>query len=82
MATTKFGAFPWFEMSRSMIEPTLRALRLGNTTFDALFYDVGRMVTDPFLHGSIVVKEATVSLSPRFSEMTQGFSQLNLSVCS
>jgi hypothetical protein len=82
MATTRPFAFSWFETSRSMIEPTLRALKLGNTTFDALFYDVGRMVTDLFLHGSTIVKEGTVSLSPRFSEMTKGFRQLDLSAAS
>jgi hypothetical protein len=82
MVTTRSGAYPWLEISRSMIEPTLSALRLWNTAFDGLFYDVGRMVSDLFLHGQIIVKGATVSLSPRFSEMTKGFSQLDLSASS
>src|SRR5258708_37195648 len=78
MATTGSDAFTW----PPFIEPTLRALRLGNTALDALFYDVGRMVTDLFLHGSIVVKGAAVSPSSRISEMTKGFSQLDLSALS
>jgi len=82
MATTGSDAFNWFEVPRPFLEPTLRALRLGNTALDALFYDVNRMVTDLFLHGSIVVKGAAVSPSSRFSEMTKGFSQLDLSALS
>ena len=42
----------WFEVPRPLIEPTLRALRLGNTALDALFYDVSAVVTDLLLHGS------------------------------
>jgi hypothetical protein len=53
MATTESDAFSWFDIPRPLIEPTLRAL-LGNTAFDALFYDVSRVVTDLFLHGSIM----------------------------
>ena len=82
MATTGSDAFNWFEVPRPFLEPTLRALRLGNTALDALFYDVNRMVTDLFLHGSIVVKGAAVSPSSGFSEMTKGFSQLDLSALS
>src|SRR6202047_5023494 len=78
MATTGSDAFTW----PPFIEPALRALRLGNTTLDALFYDVNRMVTDLFLHGSIVVKGAAVSPSSRLSEMTKGFRQLDLSALS
>jgi hypothetical protein len=55
---------------------------LGNTALDSLFYDVNTMVTDLFLHGSIIVKGADVSLPSRFSEMTKGFSQLDLSALS
>src|SRR5467141_981785 len=58
MSTTGSDAFSWFEVPRPFLEPTLRALRLGNTALDALFYDVGRMVTDLFLHGSIFVVDA------------------------
>jgi hypothetical protein len=82
MATTGSDAFTWFEVPRPFLEPTLRALRLGNTALDALFYDVSRMVTDLFLHGSIVVKGEAVSPSSRISEMTKGFSQLDLSALS
>jgi hypothetical protein len=82
MATTGSDAFTLFEVARPFLEPTLRALRLGNTALDALFYDVNRMVTDLFLHGSIVVKGAAISPSSRFSEMTKGFSQLDLSALS
>jgi hypothetical protein len=82
MATTGSDAFNWFEVPRPFLEPTLRALRLENTALDALFYDVNRMVTDLFLHGSIVVKGAAVSPSSRFSEMTKDFSQLDLSALS
>jgi hypothetical protein len=82
MSTTGSDAFSWFEVPRPFLEPTLRALRLGNTALDALFYDVSRMVTDLFLHGSIVVKGAAVSPSSRISEMTKGFSQLDLSALS
>jgi hypothetical protein len=82
MSTTGSDAFSWFEMSRPFVEPTLRALSLGNTALDGLFYDVGRMVTDLFLHGSIIVKGTVVSPSSRFSQMTKGFSQLDLSALS
>ena len=78
MATTGSDAFTW----PPFIEPALRALRLGNTALDALFYDVSRMVTDLFLHGSIVVKGTVVSPSSGISEMTKGFSQLDLSALS
>jgi len=78
MATTGSDAFTW----PPFIEPTLRALRLGNTALDALFYDVSRMVTDLFLHGSIVVKGAAVSPSSGISEMTKGFRQLDLGALS
>ena len=82
MSMTGSEAFNWFEIPRPFIEPTLRALRLGNTALDSLFYDINTMVTDLFLHGSIVVKGADVSLPSRFSEMTKGFSQLDLSALS
>jgi hypothetical protein len=82
MSMTEPDAFNWFEIPRPFIEPTLRALRLGNTALDALFYDVNTMVTDLFLHGSIVVKGANVSPPSRFSELTKGFSQLDLSALS
>ena len=83
MATTGSDAFTW----PPFIEPTLRALRLGNTALDALFYDVNRMVTDLFLHGSIVVKGTVVSPSSGISdsgisEMTKGLSQLDLGALS
>jgi hypothetical protein len=78
MATTGSDAFTW----PPFIEPALRALRLGNTALDALFYDVNRMVTDLFLHGSIVVKGTVVSPSSGISEMTKGFSQLDLGALS
>src|SRR5438874_13091556 len=82
MSTMGSDAFSWFEIRRPFIEPTLRALSLGNTALDGRFYDVGRMVTDLFLHGSIIVTGAVVSPSPRFSEMTKGFTQLDLSASS
>jgi hypothetical protein len=82
MTKTGSDAFSWFEIPEQLIKPTLGALRRGNTAFDALFYDVSRMLTDLFLHGSIVVTGTAVSPSPRFSEMTTGFSQLDLSASS
>src|SRR6516165_11133234 len=72
----------WFEVPRPLIEPTLRALRLGNTALDALFYDVSAVATDLLLHGSIVVAEAEETPSWRISEMTKAFSQLDLSALS
>ena len=72
----------WFEVPRPLIESTLRALRLGNTALDALFYDVSAVVTDLLLHGSIVVAEAEGAPSWRISEMTKAFSQLDLSALS
>ena len=83
MATTGSDAFTW----PPFIEPALRALRLGNTALDALFYDVNRMVTDLFLHGSIVVKGTVVSPSSGISdsgisEITKGLSQLDLGALS
>jgi hypothetical protein len=82
MTKTGSDAFGWFEIPEPLIKPTLCALRLGNTAFDALFYDVSRMLTDLFLHSSIIVTGTAVSPSPRFSEMTKGFSQLDLSASS
>jgi hypothetical protein len=74
--------FTFFEIPWPWIETTLCALKLWNTAFDALFYDVGGMATGLLLHGSIVVKTAAVSPSARFSEMTKGFSQLDLGALS
>jgi hypothetical protein len=82
MSMTGSDAFNWFEIPRPFIEPTLRALRMGNTALDALFYDVNTMVTDLFLHGSIVVKGTDISPRSRFSELTRGFSQLDLGALS
>jgi hypothetical protein len=82
MTTMGSDAFSWFEIPRPLIQPALRALKSGNTAIDALFYDVGRMVTDLFLHGSTIVKGPDVSLSPRFAGMTKGFTQLDLSASS
>jgi hypothetical protein len=82
MATMGHDTFTCFEIPRPWIETTLRALKLWNTALDALFYDVSGMATGLFLHGSIVVKAEAVSPSARFSEMTKGFSQLDLSALS
>jgi hypothetical protein len=82
MSMTGSDAFNWFEIPRPFIEPTLRALRMGNTALDALFYDVNTMVTDLFLHGSIVVKGTDISPRSRFSELTRGFTQLDLGALS
>jgi hypothetical protein len=57
MAIAGSDMLSWFEVPRPLIEPTLRALRLGNTVLDVLFYDVSAVVTDLLLHGSIVVAE-------------------------
>jgi len=73
MAMTGSDMLSWFEVPPPLIEPTLRALRLGNTALDVLFYDVNRVVTDLLLHGSIVV-ESGETRSLRISEMTQAFS--------
>jgi hypothetical protein len=82
MATMEPDTFTCFEIPRPWIEATLRALKLWNIAFDALFYDVGGMATGLFLHGSIVVKAAAVSPLARFFEITSGFSQLDLSALS
>jgi hypothetical protein len=82
MATIGSDMLSWFEVPRPMIEPALRALRLGNTVLDALFYDVNTVVTDLLLHGSIVVAGAGETSSLRTSEMTKTFSQLDLSALS
>ena len=81
MAMTGSDMLSWFDVPRPLIEPTLRALRLGNTALDVLFYDVNRVVTDLLLHGSIVVGSGETR-SLRISEMTQAFSQLDLSALS
>jgi len=81
MAMTGSDMLSWFEVPRPLIEPTLRALRLGNTALDVLFYDVNRVVTDLLLHGSIVV-ESGETRSLCISEMTKAFSQLDLSALS
>jgi hypothetical protein len=75
---TGYGPLSWFEISRPLISPTLCALSYGNTAFDALFYDVSKMVTDLFLHG-ILVKGAVVPPCAHFSERTKAFSQIDLS---
>jgi hypothetical protein len=82
MATMGPDTFTGFELPRPWIETALRALTLWNTAFDALFYDVSGMATGLFLNGSIIVKTAAVSPSARFSEMTKGFGQLDLSALS
>ena len=74
---TGWDPLSWFEMPRPLINPTLHALSFGNTAFDALFYDVSRMVTDLFMHG-ILVKGAVVPPFARFSEMTKAFSEVDL----
>lgn len=56
----------FYEVQRPFIEPILRSCRLWNTTFDALFYDVGLFTTALFTKGTIVVTEARAnSNSPR-----------------
>jgi hypothetical protein len=82
MAMTGSDMLSWFEVPRPLIEPALRALRLGNTALDVLFYDVNRVVTDLLLHGSVVVAEAGETPSSGISEMTKAFSQLDLSALS
>ena len=46
MATTGSDTLSWFEVPRPFIEPVLRALRLGNTALDTLFYDVNTVAAD------------------------------------
>ena len=82
MAATEFDMLNWFEVPRPLVEPTLRALRLGNTALDAAFYDVSRLVTDLLLHGSIVVAAAGETPSLPISEMNEAFSQLDLGALS
>jgi hypothetical protein len=82
MLATEPDLLSWFELPRSMIEPTIRALRLGNTVLDALFYDVGKVATDLLLHGSIVVAGPGEASSSHASEKGQAFSHLDLSALS
>jgi hypothetical protein len=44
----------WFEVPWPHIEPMLRVLRLSNTALDALFYDVGAVITARLWHSSVV----------------------------
>jgi len=53
-----------YEVQRPFIEPILRSCRLWNTTFDALFYDVGLLTTALLTKGTIVVTEARAN-SPK-----------------
>jgi hypothetical protein len=55
-----------YEVQRPLIEPILRLCRLWNTTFDALFYDVGLLTTALLTKGTILMTEAMAnSNSPR-----------------
>jgi hypothetical protein len=76
-----FGAntLGWFEVPRPLIEPTLRALRLGNTLLDALFYDVDVLARELRLRGSLVVTGGGEPAAPATSETTFPFSTLDLS---
>src|SRR6516165_5609610 len=82
MATTGSDTLSWFEVPRPFIEPVLRALRLGNTALDTLFYDVNTVVADLLLHGSIVVAGGESTVASAIPEMTKAFSSLDLSALS
>ena len=82
MATTGSDTLSWFEVPRPFIEPMLRALRLGNTALDALFYDVNTVAEDLLLHGSIVVAGEASTGPSTISVMTKAFSNLDLSALS
>ena len=82
MATTGSDTLSWFEVPRPFIEPVLRALRLGNTALDTLFYDVNTVVADLLLHGSIVVAGGESTVASAISEMTKAVSSLDLSALS
>jgi len=82
MATTGSDTLSWFEVPRPFIEPVLRALRLGNTALDTLFYDVNTVVADLLLHGSIVVAGGESTVASAIPEMTKAFSSLDLTALS
>ena len=82
MATTGSDTLSWFEVPRPFIEPMLRALRLGNTALDALFYDVNTVAEDLLSHGSIVVAGEASTGPSTISVMTKAFSNLDLSALS
>jgi len=82
MATTGSDTLSWFEVPRPFIEPMLRALKLGNTALDALFYDVNTVAEDLLSHGSIVVTGEASTGPSTISVMTKAFSNLDLSALS
>ena len=53
----------WFEIPRWAVEPTVRALRVGNSAFDFLFYDVNALCLS-FWGGGAIVGTAADTTSP------------------
>jgi hypothetical protein len=82
MAIPASDPLGWFDVPRPLIEPTLRALRLGNTLLDALFYDVDALARDLLLHGSLLVAGGGETAAPATSEIASAFSTLDLSALS
>jgi len=81
MTTAAIELLPWFEVPRSFIIPVVAALRLGNTAFDALFYDVGVLATELFWRGLLVDADSEAPPAASFGR-TGRFHEIRLSALS
>jgi hypothetical protein len=77
MAMTRTDALGVFEAPRAVVEPALRALRMGNTALDSLFYDVNVFWTELFWRGT-----AVVTSGDGVAHMTKAFAKLDLGALS
>ena len=75
------GPLSLFEIPRPIVEPIVAALRLGNTAFDELFYDVGVLATQLWLRGSLVDADSDATQTAN-SGTTDGFHEIGLSALS
>lgn len=76
------GPLSAFEIAPSAVEPMLRVLRLANTAFDSLFYDVNVVFTELLGHGLIVVAEPGSIAAQKLPDVAKAFSTLDLSALS
>jgi hypothetical protein len=70
-----------FEIPRPVVEPIVAALRLGNTAFDELFYDVGVLATQLWSRGSFVDADSDAPQAA-VTGTTDGFQEISLSALS
>ena len=82
MTTTAWDRLSWFEMPRPFIEPTLRALRLANTTLDLLFYDVNVLSAELLSRGTAVASGESETTDLELSRGNNPLRTLDLSALS